>query len=966
MAEQASGAERGSPLLDALFDGVSAGLAIVGRDLRFVRVNPALAGMLRHPANALIGRLPWDVNPDLEQPVREAARRVRRERSAATAEARVRLGGFEYAWRITLLPLGWPPQAKPAGARGPYGMTIRDETEAVASAAALARAAAEARETSQALEALVDASPIPIVVYDLEGRVTLWSRAAEKTFGWRAGDVVGGAPPTVINEREPEYVEQLRRTAEGRGLERFETVRTTRDGRLLDVLISTAAVRDASGVVRSTLALMEDDSERLRADRRSRQLAELATALSRTLEPADVGRATIDIGLPALGAGRGILAMIEGGILRFVSATGDEPGTLPAGATLPLGAERYVAWVAATGEAVVGRREELEPIHPEFMQHVDPRYAAIAVLPLRVEDRVIGVLGVGFTDPTEFSAADRQFLDTVANTCAQALDRARLYVAERQAHAAAEREAVVARALTSVAGALAAAVSPEEVVRVVVERAPSVAGARVATLRLLDRTDGSLVSPDGLPADLVEDPSAPDTGGPIAESVRLGLPVAARDAAERDARYPEMAPWLAERGIEAFVAVPLVAGDRRIGGLALGFGGPHTCDDVELRAIGTLADACALALERARLYEAAQAAERTLAEVVRQMPVGVVVAEAPSARLLFRNAEAERIWRGAAPGDVGGDLLTWRGFHERGEPYRRDEWPLARAIDEGATIEGEEIEVERADGSRTIVSMSAAPVRGEDGRVRGGVATFSDITARKEAEAIRDAFAGVIGHELRTPITAIYAGARLLLRRERRQDEAARHAVLEDIAAESERLNRLVENTLVLARAERGIPVGGRDPLLLQHLLARIVAAERAARPEARIELSVAPRLPTVVGDEGYVEQVVRNLVSNAAKYGAAGAAVRIEAAAAGDEVVVRVLDQGPGIGDQDPRRLFKLFYRSPSAIGAAPGAGIGLFVVWHLVHAMGGRVWARNRPEGGAEFGFALRTLAEEGQETD
>ena len=966
MEEQASEAEGGSRLLDALFEGAPTGLAILGSDLRFVRVNPALAEIARRPTAMLAGRAAWDMAPGLEDPIREAVERVHRDGAAASVQVRVQVEGSERAWRITLLPLARPSGGGPAGPPGPLGMTVRDETDAIASAAALTSAAAEAMETSQTLGALIDASPIPIVVYDLEGQVTLWSRAAERTFGWPATDVLGGPPPTVIPERAPEYLEQLRRTADGHGLERFETVRTTRDGHLLDVLISTAPLRDASGVVHGTLALMEDDTERRRADRRSRQLAALATALSGTLEPADVGRATVEIGLPAFRAGHGIVAMIDGGTLRFIAATGEEPGTLPEGATLPLDAERYVAWVATTGMAVVGARDELAPLHPELMQHVDPRYAAIAVIPLRVVHGLIGVLGIGFTEPTEFSPADRQFLDTVASTCAQALDRARLYVAERQAHTAADREATIATALTSVAGALSAAVSPEDVARVVAERAPSVVGAAVAALRLLDKAGGSLVSPEGSPAGVVAEPSPLDADRPVAESIRLGRAVAARDAAERDARYPGMGAWLAERGIEAFVAVPLVAGDRPIGGLALGFDGPHTCDEVELRAIGTLADACALALERARLYEAAQAAERTLAEVVRQMPVGVVVADAPSARLLFRNAEAQRIWRGAAPGDGSGDLAAWHGFHDRGDPYERGEWPLVRAIDEGATVESEEIEIERADGSRTIVSMSAAPVRDEDGRVRGGVATFSDIAARKEAEAIRDTFVGVIGHELRTPITAIYAGSRLLLRRERRQDEASRRAVLEDIAAEAERLNRLVENTLVLARAERGVPAGGRDPLLLQHLLARIVAAERAARPELHIELAIAPRLPTVVGDEGYVEQVVRNLVSNAAKYGAAGTAVRLEAVSAGDEVLVRVLDQGPGIGEPDPQRLFTLFYRSPAAIGVAPGAGIGLFVVWHLVHAMGGRVWAQNRPEGGAEFGFALRVLAEEGQATD
>jgi two-component system sensor histidine kinase ChiS len=119
------------------------------------------------------------------------------------------------------------------------------------------------------------------------------------------------------------------------------------------------------------------------------------------------------------------------------------------------------------------------------------------------------------------------------------------------------------------------------------------------------------------------------------------------------------------------------------------------------------------------------------------------------------------------------------------------------------------------------------------------------------------------------------------------------------------------------------------------------------------------PSLPTVVADPTYAEQVVRNLLSNAAKYGG-GSRVEIVLEAADDEVAVRILDDGPGIEAGEVDRLFELFYRSPSTAARASGAGIGLFVCARLVQAMGGHIWARPRPAGGAEFGFALRIMAD------
>jgi two-component system sensor histidine kinase KdpD len=104
----------------------------------------------------------------------------------------------------------------------------------------------------------------------------------------------------------------------------------------------------------------------------------------------------------------------------------------------------------------------------------------------------------------------------------------------------------------------------------------------------------------------------------------------------------------------------------------------------------------------------------------------------------------------------------------------------------------------------------------------------------------------------------------------------------------------------------------------------------------------------------------VRNLLSNAAKYGGVGSTVTIAAEAGEGEVLVRVLDDGPGFPPEEANRLFELFYRSPGTAGAATGAGIGLFVCARLVSAMGGRIWAAPREGGGAEFGFALTELDE------
>jgi two-component system sensor histidine kinase KdpD len=159
----------------------------------------------------------------------------------------------------------------------------------------------------------------------------------------------------------------------------------------------------------------------------------------------------------------------------------------------------------------------------------------------------------------------------------------------------------------------------------------------------------------------------------------------------------------------------------------------------------------------------------------------------------------------------------------------------------------------------------------------------------------------------------------------------------------------------VLARVERGEEIAGGEPVLLQRVLPTIVDRERTLWLGTDISVSVQSDLPTVRGHDGYVAQVLRNLLSNAVKYGGPTAAVQIVAEGGPDGVTVRVLDDGPGLGGEDADRLFDLYYRAPGSVSRAPGAGIGLFVCRRIVAALGGSIWARSRPSGGAEFGFQL-----------
>jgi K+-sensing histidine kinase KdpD len=269
-------------------------------------------------------------------------------------------------------------------------------------------------------------------------------------------------------------------------------------------------------------------------------------------------------------------------------------------------------------------------------------------------------------------------------------------------------------------------------------------------------------------------------------------------------------------------------------------------------------------------------------------------------------------------------------------------------------------------GLLEVDSTSAAAFSEEDqvlvatiGRALAGpVHLAARYVAEQRASALRDAFTGVISHELRTPITTIFGMSQVLRQRHETMDPETRRQSIADIEAEADRLRRLAEDLLVLSRAEGGRLTLASDPLVIRHVIRQAVESEAKRWPDHEFSADVPMDLPLVLGEELHVGQVVQNLLSNAAKYSARESKVEVVARPEDGGVTTRVLDEGEGLPAESSEQLFELFYRAPEAARRASGAGIGLFVCRQLVEGMGGRIWARPRDGKGAEFGFWLPAL--------
>lgn len=442
----------------------------------------------------------------------------------------------------------------------------------------------------------------------------------------------------------------------------------------------------------------------------------------------------------------------------------------------------------------------------------------------------------------------------------------------------------------------------------------------------------------------------------------------------------------------SLICVPLKVRDRVLGVIEVvnrADGSTFSLADAEV--LKALANQAAIALENARLYDRLeqrveqsqgelaianrqlQADKALLQTVLHSMTDGVVVTDGQGAIQLINPAaqmllpELER--------DVLGEKLTrvLKDFPLGAlQPGRSQNG--AAPLEDGAPFEDAAAHLKpvtlfrgEADAVRSIEGR-VSPLQTPDGDFGGLVAVFADITQRKQVEQAKSDFVSFVAHEMRSPLTSISGFSAMLQRAESAPAEgkgalpaASRGRFLGLIHSEAERLTRLINNLLDVARLEAGRTIEiNRDEFDFAPLARLALESQRAYSSRHTLVADLPPTLPTISADPDKVTQILINLTSNALKY-SPGGAVNLSARATEHWLEVSVSDWGPGIAPEQRATLFSRFGRTPAiATGAGArskptGTGLGLFLTRYLVEAHGGKIWVESETGKGATFTFTL-----------
>ena len=300
-------------------------------------------------------------------------------------------------------------------------------------------------------------------------------------------------------------------------------------------------------------------------------------------------------------------------------------------------------------------------------------------------------------------------------------------------------------------------------------------------------------------------------------------------------------------------------------------------------------------------------------------------------------------------------------FQPRGRDGRRvwaEGWPRAAYLLRVSRIPEQEVEVSAASG-RVRVMVTGRYRRDGGGRLVGVVLLMRPASRRADLAASGVEVVSTVSHELRSPLTSVKGYTSLLLNRWDRLDDAQKRSMLEQVQHDADRVTRLITELLDISRLETGRLRLRCQMVDIAELAGAIVEKVRIAYPDLDVAVTFPADLPEVYADPDKVEQVLTNLLENAAKY-ADGSDVRLEGSYDPErkELTVAVHDVGKGIPAAELPRLFNKFFRGSEG-GRPSGSGLGLYIARGLVEAHGGRLAASSRLGEGSTFTFTLPTDA-------
>ncbi|MBK8984581.1 MAG: GAF domain-containing protein [Chloroflexi bacterium] len=576
---------------------------------------------------------------------------------------------------------------------------------------------------------------------------------------------------------------------------------------------------------------------------------------------------------------------------------------------LPIDNESLAGKVIQTGQPL---RVWRQPGEEQIKVKTNYLVEALAYVPITLGGVTFGVLAATHRQPGKrFDRRDERLLTAIADFAAIAIQNARVYQAT---DAALVRRYQELSALNEVARAVSASLDLDKIYEVLIEQVNKHWPVQAVLLCLVDESGQHLKPFQGHMGGKDTRPFAIRDGiiGRVAQS---GQAIMTNQPQTHQAYHPAVDSVMG-RAPETMISVPLRVQDHVVGVLTL-FNkaqGLFTKDD--LSRLETFANPMATAVGNARLFKESERQRAAIQATAQTLPQPLLILD-DSGSVLIANEAANRL------------LQTHMAQLFEG---------ISRGVGRTDEIKiGEQIFLATAEHLPDV----------------GTIAVMQDITYVKQLEADRSDFFHMLSHDLKNPLTAI-TGWKALLERTVQLDQRSER-YLNQIGVAVDRMLEMIAQLLDPLTQEAAMQLV-RQPCDFTEVVSRVLKDMSGAALHKSMTLrpTISGQPYPILADENRLYHMLLNLVENGIKYSPRHTELAVLVNYSDEGVLIRVLDEGPGIPEADLPHIFDKYYRGAAA-KMQPGSGVGLSAVWGIARAHNGSVAVTNRPEGGAEFMITL-----------
>jgi len=991
-----------------IFENLTDGVIVTDLDRRIIDWNRAAEKMFGYPKEEVLGKTTVLLHPPAEvEAIRDEIINGVRQQGRWFGEINIVRKDGSRGVTETIVANLYDRQGQPVGRIG----INRDITDRK-------RIEQELQRTSELLHAVIQASPLAIITLDTEGRVTLWSPAAERIFGWTTAEVMSQPFPAALVEKAAEYQKNLERLLQGQTIIGMETQRFRKDGSSLDVSLNIAPLKDTAGNVIGVAGIIADISDRKQAEqalkesqKRYKTLFE-ESPISLWEEDFSEVKAEID-------------DLRAAGVTNFREYFTDRPqlvrNLISKIKVVDVNRTTVALYQAKNKAAFLGR---YQPTKPEQLANFIDEFTAIAENETTFEitsssrthqGRPIDLIIRWSVMPGH--------LDTYSQVVVSMIDITK----RRQAEKTLQQYNQRLQTIHQIDRAILAAQSSHEIAQAALGRLVQLISCQHAAVALFDlKTEDATI----LATNTTEPEFQPNRKIPLADTsldldrLRHGELFQVEDFKALP-RLPKLVQQMQDKNLQAALGVPLIAGRKLVGLLSLGKNepGPFAPEQVEIAR--EVADQLAIAIKQAELYRTEQQARRltdNLYAANKALTRSLVLDEIletllehlehlvpyDSASVMMLENESHMVihalrgyeqWTDPAPTrglafDINRpNIQKIMGTQEtmlipdtrqhahwtRSAGEHVLNWLGVPLISGGRVIgiysldktEPHFFTTEHIRLAETMAAQAATAI--QNGRlyqqVQQHAAELEQRVAERttrlaQANAELEAFAYSVSHDLRAPLRAISGFAQIIARRHRANlNDEGRH-YFDNIVQASEQMGHLIDDLLTYSRVGRRAV--RQRPVPLESVLAEVVhhLDEKIKASQATLNVPAAAQLPTVAGDPTLLGQIFTNLLNNALTYHSPGAIPHIDIIVEVDPqpatVTVGVSDNGIGIAADYHEKIFSVFQRLHNE-DEYPGTGIGLAIVKKSVELLNGQVWVKSTEGKGTTFWVELPLAVEE-----